>query len=344
MNTSSLHIAIFGAGSIGCYLGGQLSYAGCKVTFIGRQRFKSELENNGLTLTHFERDEIFVPAENFSFSLDPADIAAADVILLTTKSQDTGEAAKTIQAHAKDKAIVISFQNGVSNPEVLRKSLSSHIVLGGVVPFNVTGTGPGRFHCGTEGDLSVEAHASESLIQLQDAFAKAGQGLILKENILAVQWGKLLVNLNNALNTLTGGTLRQGLLQRDYRKALALVVEEGLSVARGAGIEPAAFGKADAAKMIKVLRLPNIIYKSIMSKIVKIDAAARSSMLDDLEMGRAPEIDYLQGEIVRLAQQTGQSAAYNEAILRAVEKAFKAGASPKMSGADIYSYLKSAQN
>ena len=203
MKTSSLHIAIFGAGSIGCYLGGQLSHAGAAVTFIGRKRFQSDLNTNGLTLTHFDRGEIFVPAKEFSFSLDAADIAAADIILLTTKSQDTAEAAKTIRAHAKDKAIVISFQNGVSNPEVLRETLTAQIVLGGVVPFNVTGTGPGRFHCGTEGDLSVQAHGSETLGQLQDAFAKAGQGLTLQEDILAVQWGKLIVNLNNALNTLS---------------------------------------------------------------------------------------------------------------------------------------------
>ena len=338
----NLKIAIFGAGSIGCYLGGQLAHAGAKVTFIGRQRFKSEIDANGLTLTHFERGKIFVPAKQFSFSLDAADIGDADLILLTTKSQDTAEAAKAIRAYAQDDALIISFQNGVSNPDVLRETLITQIVLGGVVPFNVTGTGPGHFHCGTEGDLSVEAHHYARLSHLQDAFAKAGQGLTLQDDIVAVQWGKLLVNLNNALNTLTGGTLREGLLQRDYRRALALVVEEGLSVARGAGIEPAAFGKADAAKMIKVLRLPNVIYKSIMSKIVKIDAAARSSMLDDLEMGRAPEIDYLQGEIVRLAEQTDQSAPYNAAILLAVENAFKTGVSPKMSGADIFKYLKSS--
>ena len=341
MNASPLHIAIFGAGSIGCYLGGQLAHAGTKVTFIGRQRFKTDIDANGLTLTHFERAEIKLNSEQFIFSLAPKDIAPADIILLTTKSQDTPEAANTIAAHAKAGAIIISFQNGVSNPEVLRSALSQP-VLGAVVPFNVTGTGPGRFHCGTEGNLTVQNIDSPHLKTLQAFFASAGQGLVISDDILAVQWGKLLVNLNNALNTLTGGTLREGLLQRDYRKSLALVVEEGLGVARGAGIEPAAFGKADASKMIKVLRLPNIIYKSIMSKIVKIDAAARSSMLDDLEMGRAPEIDYLQGEIVRLAEKTGQSAPYNKAIFRAVEKAFAAGTSPQMSGRAIYKYLKSS--
>lgn len=339
MTKPPLHIAIFGAGSIGCYLGGQLAHAGANVTFIGRQRFKSEIDASGLILTHFERDEIALAADQFTFSLDPKDIGAADIILLTTKSQDTAQAAKTIAAYAKADAIIISFQNGVSNPEVLRETLSQ-IVLGAVVPFNVTGKGPGAFHCGTEGDLTVQNIDDPRLKDLQALFAKAEQGLVLSNDILAVQWGKLLVNLNNAFNTLTGGTLRQGLLQRDYRRALALVVEEGLKVAQGAGIEPAAFGKTDAAKMIKILRLPNFIYKIIMNKIVKIDASARSSMLDDLEMGRVSEIDYLQGEIVHLAEKTEQTAFYNKIIYDLVNDAFSKGRSPKLSGAEIYSHLK----
>ena len=334
-----LQVAIFGAGSIGCYLGGQLAHAGAGVIFVGRQRFKSEIEANGLTLTHFERGGIAISPDKFTFSLEPKDIAAADIILLTTKSQDTAEAAQAIAAHATPDAIIISFQNGVSNPDVLRETLSQ-TVLGAVVPFNVTGKGPGRFHCGTEGDLTVQHIADERLNKLQNLFSKSGQGLTLSDNILTVQWGKLLVNLNNALNTLTGGTLKEGLLQRDYRRALADVIEEGLGVVKSTGIEPAAFGKADAAKMIKILRLPNFIYKIIMNRIVKIDAAARSSMLDDLEMGRVSEIDYLQGEIVRLAEKTGQSAPRNKIILDLVNGAFSKGVSPKFSGAEIYQRLK----
>ena len=334
-----MNIAIFGAGSIGCYLGGQLAHAGAAVTFIGRERFKSEIDANGLTLTHFERDEIKLSPDRFTFSLDPKDIAAADIILLTTKSQDTAEAARSIAAHAKSDAIIISFQNGVSNPEVLRGTLSTQTVLGAVVPFNVTGKGPGHFHCGTEGELSIESHESVRLAHLQSAFAVAGQGVNFYDDILAVQWGKLLVNLNNALNPLTGGPLKAGLMQRDYRKALSMVIGEALSIVRGAGIEPAAFGKASPEKMIKILRLPNFLYAGIMNKIVKIDAAARSSMLDDLEMGRVSEIDYLQGEIVRLAENTGQLAPYNAAIYRAVQNAFKVGKSPEMSGKEIHRYL-----
>ena len=77
----------------------------------------------------------------------------------------------------------------------------------------------------------------------------------------------------------------------------------------------------------------------MFDKIVKIDATARSSMLDDLEMGRVSEIDYLQGEIVRLAEKTGQSAPKNKVIYDLVVDAFSKGCSPKLSGPEILSRL-----
>jgi len=102
-------------------------------------------------------------------------------------------------------------------------------------------------------------------------------------------------------------------MEHDYRKALALVIEEALSVARGYGINPAAFGKTSPDKTIKILRLPNFIYSVIVKVIIKIDATARSSMLADLESGRPSEIDYLQGEIVCVL---GGECSHGAAVIR----------------------------
>jgi len=335
---SRLKIAIFGAGSIGCYLGGQLSHGGADVTFIGRERFQKALNDHGLTLTHFERSPLKLERSDFVFSVQAQDINTADIVLVTVKSQDTESAATALANFVKPDALIISFQNGVSNTSILKKALPSHTVLGGVVPFNVTALGPGYFHCGTEGNLSVQSK-DERLNHLINTFSISGQGVDMFDDILAVQWGKLLVNLNNAFNALTGGPLLDGLMQRDYRKALAMVIEEALGAVRDGGINPAAFGKTSADKMIKILRLPNFIYSIIMKRVVKIDASARSSMLDDLELGRLPEIDYLQGEIVSLARQTGKEAPFNQKILEMTQQAFDVGVSPKLSGRDIYQAL-----
>jgi len=144
------------------------------------------------------------------------------------------------------------------------------------------------------------------------------------------QWAKMIVNLNNGLNTLTGGTLREGLYQRDYRRALAACVEEAMLVAQASGVSVGTFNGRSPTALMKTLRLPDLAYRLIMQTIVKIDAKARSSMLDDLEAGRLSEIDYLQGEIVKRAEETGISSPCNTAILKAVRKAFSDGYSPKL--------------
>ncbi len=335
-----MKIAILGAGSIGCYLGGLLVSAGANVVFIGRERYQAAIAQNRLRLTHFTRDPIDIDAPRVDFQTDPAAMAQADIIALCTKSQDTDNAAQQIKAHCRDDVLVISFQNGVRNPQTLKTGLPSDNILAAIVPFNVTSMSAGVFHCGTAGDLVIEASQDARLAQMKTAFETAQQGVRLSSNVIGDQWAKMIVNLNNGLNTLTGGTLRQGLLQRDYRRALAMLVAEGLSVAAAQNIDIGTFNGRRPDSLLKVLSLPNFAYRLVMQFIVKIDAHARSSMLDDLEAGRKAEIDYLQGEIVRQAAAAGMDAPYNTIILRAVEAAFTAGTSPQLSGTDILHRLK----
>lgn len=340
VNELPLKIAIFGAGSIGCYLGGLLAHGGGDVIFVGRERFRDAIAQNGLKLTHYERSEIDLEPHSVRFELDPSSVGDADVILVSVKSQGTDAAAETLAKHAKPDALIISFQNGVSNAEELSRHLKTQTVLGGVVPFNVTGTGPGGFHCGTEGDLIVQAHEDAHLRELSNIFEDAGQSFKTVPDIRAVQWGKLIVNLNNALNALWGGMLRAGLMQRSYRRVLAAMMTEAINVIEAAGENIATFGKASPQATIRILKLPNWLFTIIMNRILRIDESARSSMLDDLEMGRTAEIDFLQGEIIRLAEASGQNAPINTAVYQAIRDAFDKGESPKMSGAEMLTFLK----
>jgi hypothetical protein len=65
-------------------------------------------------------------------------------------------------------------------------------------------------------------------------------------------WGKLLLNLNNAVNALSGLTLLEELQQRDYRRVVAASMVEALDVLKAAGIEPAQIGPIPP----KLLRTP----------------------------------------------------------------------------------------
>lgn len=333
-------IAVYGAGGIGCYVGGRLAATGADVVFVGRPRLAAELAEHGLHLTDYLGANLAVPAEQVRYTTTPAAAAEADLVLVTVKSAGTADAAAELAAVLQPGATVVSFQNGIRNGEVLRERLPNHTVLTGMVPFNVLNRGGGAFHQGTEGALDVQRHPA--LQPFENAFERAGLPLTQHAEILPVQWAKLLLNLNNPVNALSGLPLREELGQRDYRRCLAAAQSETLDLLKAAGIAPAQLTALPAHRIPTVLRLPDFIFQRLAARMLAVDPLARSSMWEDLQAGRLTEIDYLNGEVVRLAESLGRTAPVN-AELTALIHAAESGESASISGAELFRTLQSAQ-
>jgi 2-dehydropantoate 2-reductase len=315
-----LHVAIFGAGSIGCFVGGAWAAAGVSVSFVGRERIGREIEENGLTLTDYSGWRVRLAPEQVDFSTKPAALAKADIIALCVKSTGTAAAAKEIARHAKKGALVVSFQNGVSNVETLRAVLKGRFeAVAGMVPYNVAALGRGRFHKGVAGDLLAED--LPALCALAERIGAGPARLRLSPDMPAIAWGKLLINLNNAVNALSGRPLLEQLKERDYRRVVAASIVEALGLLEAAGIEPAKIGPVPPRLLPHVIASPDFVFNNLFLKIQKIDARARSSMADDLKAGRPTEIDYLNGEVVKLAHRLGRRAPVNEAIVSLIKQA-----------------------
>lgn len=200
-------IAIAGAGSIGCFVGGLLAATGRDVALLARPRVIEEIKANGLRLTGFDGLDRTVATSQLRFSEDPAILNGAGVVLVTVKSADSADIADVIAEHTPSDAVTVSLQNGVGNIAVLRERLRRRLVLGGMVPFNVVAAGHGRFHRATSGDIVIEQDGTTIAEQL----SVPGLKLRTTSDIAGVQWGKLLVNLNNGLNALSGLTLQEQL-------------------------------------------------------------------------------------------------------------------------------------
>jgi 2-dehydropantoate 2-reductase len=332
-----MKIVVFGAGSIGCYVGGRLLANGEQVVLYGRDKLKAIITEHGLTLTHYELDTEYVAASKINYVTELSCLANADLILICVKSQDTPQAITDIKQHAKKSAVVASLQNGVHNPGLLKQGLPEFTTAGGMVPFNVTNKGEGHFHCGTEGYLIFEKNFETGL--LSEKCNAAGIEARLSENINGVLWSKLLLNLNNALNLLSDLPLKQELAQRDYRRVLAMCIDEGIAILDAANIQLEQIGKAPIRHLPKILRLPNIVFQTIAKGMLKIDPLARSSMWEDLNAKRNPEIDYLNGALVNLADQHGMLAPINRHIVAMVKQAFTNGQSPGLSGSELLAEL-----
>ncbi|RZU16070.1 ketopantoate reductase [Kribbella rubisoli] len=309
-----MKIVVYGAGGIGCYVGGRLAASGTGVTFVGRQRMADEVAAYGLHLTDYLGADLRVADVDFGTTPDAA--AGADLVLVTVKSAATEDAAAELAPVLKPGAVVVSFQNGIRNGELLRSRLTEQIVVPGMVPFNVLNRGAGVFHQGTEGALDVRRDAA--LAPYVEAFQWAGLPLTQHDDILPVQWAKLLLNLNNPINALSNLPLRDELSQRAYRRCLAAAQAETLGILEVAGIEPAQLLAVPMRRFPTILRLPDFLFRRVASKMLAIDPLARTSMWEDLEAGRPTEIDYLNGEVVRLAESLGRSAPVNSKLVELI--------------------------
>lgn len=342
MANEAAKITVFGAGMIGIWLGGLLADH-ADVTLIGRPTNLDPLAD-GLRLTDVDGLDRTIDAERLHCTGDVAALADADLVLVTTKSMATEAAAAAIAAHGRRDATVMSFQNGISNPGVLRAALPGHIVLAGMVPYNVAQRDAAHYHRGTGGALVVEA--SERLAAYVPLFADAGAALTASDNIIGVQWGKLLVNLNNAISALSGVSLMEQLRQRDFRRAWALCIGEALKLVKAAKITPVDPLPMPLDLLPQIMRLPDGLYRFVMASAsggkVRVDPHARSSMADDLARGRPTEIDFLQGEVVRLAQGLGRAAPVNARVL-ALVRAAEAGAAPWAATALYRELLRAAK-
>ncbi|WP_164743013.1 2-dehydropantoate 2-reductase [Mesorhizobium sp. Z1-4] len=328
------HITIFGAGSVGCFVGGLWRNAGLDVTLIGRPAVRDAIRDNGLRLTG--HDGLDIALRGVPFETGPSAMAEAGLVVVTVKSTATAEAANQIAAHATAGTPVLSLQNGISNVDILREALPGRTVLRGMVGFNVAWLGDGRLHKGTSGLLAAERHTITE--ELARTLRATPGELALTDEPLALAWGKLLLNLNNAINALSGKTLLAELSERPYRRVLAASMREALAVLAAAGIAPARVGPMSPGFIPAFVSAPDFVFNTIGLRLQKIDANARSSMADDFAAGRPTEIDFLNGEVVRLAESIGRSAPVNAAIVDLVREA-EGGTKRRWTGEDLLAHI-----
>lgn len=311
---------VMGSGAIGCHVGGRLAASGAAVVFVARGATAASLRNHGLVVSDLD---------GFRAEIAPGSLAVAETaaeaaglvsgdpfVLLCTKGGATAAAAAELGAAFPAGAPVLSLQNGVDNVARIRAAAPSLAPIAAMVPFNVTLERGADDRISAHRATSGQLHAEDLPVMravLAD-FARAGLPVTLAADMAAIQWGKLLLNLNNPVNALSDLPLRQELLDRDYRHVLAALQTEAMTVMRAAGIAPGKAGAAPPWIIPHILRLPTFAFSRIAATMLAIDARARSSMWDDIQADRPTEIDDLCGAIVRLAEAKGAKAPKNAAI------------------------------
>src|SRR4029077_4186776 len=173
----------------------------------------------------------------------------------------------------------------------------------------------------TSGDIVIERDEAAT----SEKLSVAGLKVRATDDIAGVQWGKLLFNLNNALNALADLPLRVQLSQRAWRRLYADQVAEALAAIRAEGIKPVSAAPLPVSFMPPLLRLPDALFQIVLGRTMKIDPEARSSMWEDLQRGRRTEIDYLQGVITEIADRYGLDVPLSRRVVELIRRAERDG-------------------
>lgn len=306
-----MKISIVGAGAIGCFVGAHWARDDTQITLIGRDKILRPIQQHGLSQAG--EPLISVPAGVLKTSSDCRSLGGADVIVLCTKATALDALMADLSSHAADDTPIVSLLNGVEPVRRLRARFPNRRIIAGMVPFNVVWQDQTTLHRTGAGRIALEQCVETTA--LAGLAQDSGAPIQIYDDIEPIQYGKLLLNLVNPINALSGLTLYKMLSQRTFRDIYRAVLQEALTVYAASGVNWQKASPFTPAQTVRLLRLPDWIFQLILLRIQKIDPKALTSMASDVAHGRKTEIDYLNGEIVRLAQASGVNAPLNAALV-----------------------------
>ncbi len=309
-------VAIVGAGAIGGWMGVHLARAGAQVSVLARGETLTALQKNGLQLHEAgERHTVPVTASN-----DAATLGVQDLVVISVKAPAMASVAQQIGPLLGPRTVVLTAMNGVPwwflqgfggafagrslssvDPQgAIARAIPAAHLIGGVVHASCSVDAPGviRHHFGDglivgepSGQVTPRVQALHALLQ------KAGFNATLSPQIQKDIWFKLWGNMTvNPVSALTGATSDRILDDELVRGFMSKVMLEARSIGERIGI-PIAQAPEDRHAVTRKL------------------GAFKTSMLQDVQAGKAVELDALVSAVRELGQMTGVGTPFTDALL-----------------------------
>ncbi len=315
---------VFGAGLIGCYLGACFSRH-AQISLVCRDSVRNKL-NNGITLTDYQHNQYTTQA--LSFVTEEQDLETeVDVIWLTVKCTAVEQACVDMRPFVSANTVIMCAQNGLGSDHIVAKHFPHNTVLRVMVPFNVVEMQPGHFHRGSQGTMIIETNKQVRPLteQLVTTFNCGLLPLDHAEDMTAILWAKLQLNLGNSVNALANVPVKTMLEQRPYRLIIAAMMRELLAVTKGMSMTLPKVTSLPANMLPIVLSLPDWLFKRLANKMLEIDPQVRTSMWWDISARKNTEIDFLNGAIVEHAKKLSIPCPINEKIIHLIKELEKTG-------------------
>jgi 2-dehydropantoate 2-reductase len=310
-------IAIIGAGAIGGYVGVRLALAGDEVTFIVRGANLEAIRANGMKLVMADGAEHV--ARNVKATNDYAAAGAQDIVILAMKAHQVEAVAEALPLLFGRETVVVTMQNGIPfwyfhkqggelAGSVVRSVDPDGLLAAKIPPERIIGCvvypaseliAPGVVRH-VEGDRfplgELDGTVSARVTRVSECFVSAGFKAPVLDDIRAEIWLKLWGNLTfNPISALSRSTLADICQYPPTRELAAAMMTEAQAIAQKLGIR---------------FRI------GLEKRIAGAEKVGRhkTSMLQDVEAGRTPEVDALVGSVVELARLTGTHTPHIDAV------------------------------
>jgi 2-dehydropantoate 2-reductase len=310
-----MKFAVYGAGAIGGYLGAKLALSGEDVHLIARGPHLAAIKSNGIHI-YGENEDILA---NPNASDKPSEIGPVDFLFLTVKAHGLTDIAPQIHPLLHDETTIISAQNGIPwwyfekhggpwdgsdlesvDPNgIISENIDINRVIGCIVYPSTELVEPGVIKH-IEGDRfslgELDGSSSDRIKSLSSSLIKAGLRAPIRPHIRRELWAKLLGNLAfNPISALTRSTIAEMTNDPDIEATAKAMMAEADSVATALGID-----------------IP-ISIDQRFSGAQKV-GDHKTSMLQDLEIGRRLEIDSVMGAVLEIGAKLDIPMPYTNAI------------------------------
>lgn len=300
-----LRFVILGAGALGSILGAHLARAGHSVVMLARGRRAAQVASEGLRIGGLAQIDQAVPV-----LVEPERCPDADVLIVATKTHGTAAALEPLRA-ARFEA-VLSVQNGVLKNELLARAFGRERVLGaladssgelepdGVVLFT-------RNECIALGEL--RGLTGDRASRLAQALEAAGIAARAEDDIESLEWCKFTAwAALMVLSVTTRAYTPVFLADPDAALVLVRLVREMGALTSAAGFVLTDRVTLPVATLCNRPEAAAVEIACGLGRAFAVRAPAhRMSSLQDLEAGRALEIEETLGDAVRRARDLGLS-------------------------------------
>jgi 2-dehydropantoate 2-reductase len=303
-----MKLAVLGPGALGCLMAALFWEAGENVSLVDYQADRAaRLRYRGIQVHPLEGAQRVI---NVPIALAP-EVGPCDLTIVAVKAYQTKAAAQALPTLMSQGGMALTLQNGLGNLEEIARVVGPERLLAGVGFLGVTRQDEGRIIYAGRGAIyvGVPAGSQVSLSEVAavvDLFRRAGLECQSREDIAAVLWEKLIINVGinplTALLRVPNGALLE--LPPAWEVAVAAATE-AQAVAQAAGLDLS--GDPEAR----------------LRQVCTATAANRSSMLQDILAGRPTEIEALNAQVAIRGKSLDLPTPVNDlltALIRAVEQ------------------------